>query len=78
MEYKNRKICAGEYVYRGFHLVDISYYEEEYTSPTWTARSEIIDDWWYDGTFETLKDAKLWVDEMHENKYYLEAISEKS
>ncbi len=76
MKYRNMRICAGEYAYRGFSIVDIRYYEEEYKSPRWTATSGIVDDWWYDGTFETLKDAKLWVDEMHENEYYLEEVAE--
>jgi hypothetical protein len=68
------KIAAGEYSYLGFYIFNQSVFGEG--GNEWIARSEIIEDWVFDGTFINLKSAKEWVEEMQTNEYFLEALEE--
>ena len=73
---KNRatKIAAGEYSYLGFHIFNQNIFGEG--GNEWIARSEIVEDWVFDGTFINLRSAKEWVEEMQTNEFFLEALEE--
>lgn len=63
-EYKHHKISKGHYIYRGFEIVCVGYYNPEHRV-CWEAVDE------YGNGFAhgfSLKEVKMWVDEALDNK----------